>query len=459
MNNLILLKKIVNKKVQILLLLLIIQIICTDPVVFGQHIINDDLVVEKNGSTTVEVRNISSYQWSKAGINFVNTQSSSGSWYQWFAEKTGSTTGYSNLLLRKHTSDGWLNLIFYSDQTNDLTFNASKSSSSAFGNYIFKNGKIGIGQSAPAATVDIHNTSLSENITSLSDVTTKSILKLRPHSTNSTSFYFGQGNSGRAHIIQAANGAGTGAYELSFNPFGGNVGIGILAPTSALHVNGDIRSNKKFVLSGIGAIESLVDNHLNLWSLKDIIFNASGSTTEMMRIKADGKIGIGNANPSANLTVRGSGNNDTYKHFVVEDQYGNEDLVIDGLGRLKIGYAATFPTGSNYLLSVDGKVLAEEVVVTLSENWPDYVFEKDYPLMPLTDLKTFLEQNKHLPDIPSADEINQDGQALGKMNMLLLKKVEELTLYVIQLEEKNQVLEEDKEDILKRIEKLELLIK
>jgi hypothetical protein len=90
-------------------------------------------------------------------------------------------------------------------------------------------------------------------------------------------------------------------------------------------------------------------------------------------------------------------------------------------------------TGS-YRLAVDGKIGAREVVVTTNA-WPDYVFDSKYKLLPLGQLKSYIQVNKHLPDVPSEIEVLKNGQELGAMNAILLKKVEELTLYVIQLEE------------------------
>lgn len=83
-------------------------------------------------------------------------------------------------------------------------------------------------------------------------------------------------------------------------------------------------------------------------------------------------------------------------------------------------------------LAVDGKVIAEEVKVQLSENWPDYVFYDSYELTELNELTKYINREKHLPDIPSAEEIEKEGFELGSMDAKLLKKIEELTLYIIQ---------------------------
>lgn len=75
-------------------------------------------------------------------------------------------------------------------------------------------------------------------------------------------------------------------------------------------------------------------------------------------------------------------------------------------------------------------------------NVPDYVFEDDYSLRSLKDTEAFIRANKHLPDVPSAHEIQRDGMNLAEMNLILLKKIEELTLHVIEQDKKIQVLGE-----------------
>jgi hypothetical protein len=87
---------------------------------------------------------------------------------------------------------------------------------------------------------------------------------------------------------------------------------------------------------------------------------------------------------------------------------------------------------NGYKLSVNGPTVATSMTVLANMNWPDYVFDKNYSLPPISKVKTFIEQNQHLPDIPSEQQIAKSGQDLGEMNKLLLKKVEELTLYLIE---------------------------
>ncbi|MGC3946365.1 MAG: hypothetical protein QM762_17905 [Chryseolinea sp.] len=93
------------------------------------------------------------------------------------------------------------------------------------------------------------------------------------------------------------------------------------------------------------------------------------------------------------------------------------------------------------LLTVKGKVHAKEVLIDLMPNVPDYVFEPDYKLMKLSELESYLKQNKHLPEVPSATEMVKTGMNVEQMNMTLLKKVEELTLYILQQEQKIKSIE------------------
>ena len=97
----------------------------------------------------------------------------------------------------------------------------------------------------------------------------------------------------------------------------------------------------------------------------------------------------------------------------------------------------TSSTGTNEIkLSSNGYIRAREIKVDL-DYIPDYVFKEDYNLMPLSELKKFVETNKHLPNVKSEKEFKEEGSyALGEMNLKLLEKVEELTLYILQLEER-----------------------
>jgi hypothetical protein len=107
-------------------------------------------------------------------------------------------------------------------------------------------------------------------------------------------------------------------------------------------------------------------------------------------------------------------------------------LITDQNGNIGLNTPSPDPA---YRLSVNGKIRAKEIRV--ETGWADYVFDKGYELPSLIDVKNYIDQNHHLPEIPSEAEIAKEGLNLGEMNKLLMKKVEELTLYLI---------EKDKED-------------
>lgn len=100
-------------------------------------------------------------------------------------------------------------------------------------------------------------------------------------------------------------------------------------------------------------------------------------------------------------------------------------------------------------LAVNGDILAKKVKVsTAAASWPDYVFKKEYKLPSLSDIETFISTNSHLPGVPSAEETEANGQDIGEMNRILLQKIEEMTLYMINQDKKLKALE-------KKIEQLE----
>lgn len=130
---------------------------------------------------------------------------------------------------------------------------------------------------------------------------------------------------------------------------------------------------------------------------------------------------------------------------------GMDADTVDGLqpileqedGTVGIGTSDT----KGYKLAVDGPIISEEVKVQLSENWtsvPDYVFKEEYELLSLKEVEDYITQNGHLQNIPSAEEIEKAGGVnIGEMNLKLLEKIEELTLYTIQQEKQIDALELD----------------
>jgi hypothetical protein len=135
----------------------------------------------------------------------------------------------------------------------------------------------------------------------------------------------------------------------------------------------------------------------------------------------------------SNMWFLGVGGWSTGQSFVIGTSVvGSPSLALLTNGNVGIG--TTDPKG--YKLAVAGSAIAESMTVKLQGSWPDYVFKPAYQLPSLLELKSYIDQNGHLPGIPSEQQVAKDGVNLGEMNKLLLKKVEELTLYLIEQEKR-----------------------
>lgn len=209
------------------------------------------------------------------------------------------------------------------------------------------------------------------------------------------------------------------------------------------------------VSSGIKLANGYVQTSGNLFQL-------SNTTTNVITVPAaTHNVGIGTENPSAQLhttgTVRFAGlTSSAGTRYLVSDNDGNIGYTTTGGGNgnafwtsnsnnisntndgwVSIGTssaAASDPVG-NFKLYVEGGIRARKVKVDQS-TWPDYVFEKEYQLPRLSDVDLFIKNNKHLPGIKSAAEINKEGLDLGENQAALLQKIEELTLYIIEQDKK-----------------------
>ena len=121
------------------------------------------------------------------------------------------------------------------------------------------------------------------------------------------------------------------------------------------------------------------------------------------------------------------------------------DFVGAGTSRMSInlsnGNVGIGVASPAYRLEVCGTIRAKEVRV--ETGWCDYVFEKDYELRSIDELEKFITDNKHLPGIAPASEVEKDGLKVGEMNKAMMEKIEELTLYVIQLSKDNKKLQEE----------------
>ncbi|MBK1442602.1 hypothetical protein JHJ32_21560 [Parapedobacter sp. ISTM3] len=190
-------------------------------------------------------------------------------------------------------------------------------------------------------------------------------------------------------------------------PSNGNVGIGILGPQYSIDVNKEIpeirllettSGNRRRFEVSVGRFGNEITflSSYGTGGNYPFVFRFGGGVQEVMRITRIGDVGIGTTNPQAKLAV-------------------------------------------------NGNILAKEVKVKTDISVPDYVFAPEYELPALADVEAYVKEHRHLPEIPSAKDIERDGLDLAEMNLLLLKKVEELTLHLI---EKEQIIEENSRNIV-----------
>lgn len=201
----------------------------------------------------------------------------------------------------------------------------------------------------------------------------------------------------------------------------GNVGIGTATPTTLLNVNGGaIRLNNP----------GLYPYGINI----DVDFPGGWAREYSISHGGTGKLFA--------WGVQSSGNALTYAYIggnTIADAANTAPwMAFKPNGNVGIG-----TTNPQAKLAVNGDVFAKKIKVTqASADWPDYVFEAPYMLMPLDSLEGYVKENKHLPEIPTAAIVEKEGLDLGEINKTLTKKLEEVTLYLIEINKRNKALEE-----------------
>ena len=277
------------------------------------------------------------------------------------------------------------------------------------------------------------------------------------------------------------------APNLYLNPTTARVGIGTVSPTQALTVKGRMSMYPDGVVpdeaykgnliitkpANSGQYINLVRQNCYPWSIGTVYnsntfaigkgySNDEQFTNPFFIIDTSGNVGIGTTTPQRKLHIEGDvfipvgsyrigSHNDSGNrlrlHHNTQNAYidyapnlyfraGTSTMVtFDSNGNVGIGL-----TNPSAKLDVAGVIRAHEVKVCVNQGC-DYVFADDYKLMSLNDLSSFVKTNKHLPEVAPAAIMEAEGISLSEMNTLLLKKVEELTLYVIGQNEKMQILE------------------
>lgn len=300
------------------------------------------------------------------------------------------TDTYSNWIFRGDLNGSWVEVL----HSLDKHWNRS-------GSHIFTtngSGNVGIGTSTPADKLSINATDPA--IGFLNAGVAKGFLKA-------------EGNNIKLGTINTNT---TG--KLAFNIKGidrmviaddGNTGFGIADPVSRLQV----ANGYEAALSTHGYLMLGTESGSNLiLDVNEIMARNNGAAANLNLQNEGGNVYIGD--PTAFNSA----------HRLGVD--GNAVIT----GNMRIGTTVT-PAG--YKLAVDGKMICTEVLVRLVANWPDYVFSRNYKLSSLDEVEGFIKKNNHLPGIPSAKEIETNGISVGEMQKMQMEKIEELTLYIIDL--------------------------
>ncbi|MBI2275707.1 MAG: hypothetical protein HYU70_18085 [Bacteroidetes bacterium] len=262
----------------------------------------------------------------------------------------------------------------------------------------------------------------------------------------------------------------------------GNVGIGNTSPASKLVISNNAANGLEInPVNGLNGGTNIISYNRNTNAYtplqivgSDFVYGTS-SVINAMAILNNGNVGIGNSSPASKLVISNTGANGleinpvnglnggtdiisynrntsayTPLQMVGSNFMFGTSSVPNGISLLNNGNVGVGITSPSEKLSVNGNVSAKKIIVTQT-GWSDYVFDKGYPLRSLSSLESYINQNKHLPEVPSAKEVEEKGVSVGDNQALLLKKIEELTLYMIELHKENIVMREEVQQLKRQI--------
>ena len=215
--------------------------------------------------------------------------------------------------------------------------------------------------------------------------------------------------------------------------------------SNVLTVNGATRFVGNSSIVGNVSLERAVDNayrEINANSaLKGLYINANTGSTNGPSIEMYSKDNtITDRKGAIRLVSYGStGEGTAFLNYDPSASTWRRTMTVTNDNKVYIGDVKPSGAFADYRLGVDGSIVAKRCVIQMTD-WADFVFKPDYELMPLSEVEAFIKENNHLPDIPEEKAILENGMDVSEMNKLLLQKIEELTLYMIELKKENELI-------------------